>query len=98
PSALLVVLAALALAAPARADEPSVFAIRGARIETVSSAPIEKGNVVIRDGLIDAVGADIPIPADARVIDGANLVVYPGLIDALSDLGLPGASSAAPAP
>jgi imidazolonepropionase-like amidohydrolase len=63
------------------ADAPRVYAIRGARIVTAASAPIASGTVVVRDGLIEAVGADVQPPADARVIDGAGLTIYPGLID-----------------
>jgi len=74
------------------AEGPQVFAIRNARIVPVSRAPIEKGTVVIRDGLIDAVGANIDPPADAWVIEGAGLTVYPGLIDALSTWGIPAAA------
>ena len=66
------------------------FAITGARIVTVSGAPIENGTIVVRDGLIESVGAasDTRVPADARTINGAGLTVYPGFFDALSTLGL----------
>lgn len=64
------------------------FAIRGARIVTVSGPVIEKGNVVIRDGKIAAVGLDATIPKDAEVIDGSGLTVFPGMIDAGTGLGL----------
>ena len=37
--------------------------------------------LVIRNGLIEAVGADVKAPPDAVVIDGAGMTVYPGLID-----------------
>src|SRR5262249_32265389 len=47
-----------------------------------------KGTVVIRDGLIVAVGADVPVPADARVIDATGMTVYPGLFDAHSSYGV----------
>jgi len=76
------------------AEGPQVFAIRNARIVPVSRSSIEKGTVVIRDGLIDAVGANIDPPADAWVIDGTGLTVYPGLIDALSTWGIPAAAPA----
>ncbi len=66
---------------------PSVYAITGARIVPLAGQPIEKGTVVIRDGVIAAVGATVQAPADARVIDGTGLTVYPGLIDANSDIG-----------
>jgi len=64
-------------------DLHRVWAVKDARIVTLSGPPIEKGNLIIRDGLIEAVGANIPIPKDAEVIDGAKLTVYPGLMDAL---------------
>ena len=70
----------------------SVFAqstaITNARIVTVSGTTIERGTVVIRDGLIEAVGANVSAPADAQVFDGNGLTVYPGFIDSLSNLGL----------
>jgi hypothetical protein len=44
---------------------------------------IPKGTIVLRDGLVEAVGAAVAIPADAEVIDGDTLVAYPGLIDGL---------------
>jgi len=57
------------------------YAITNARIITAAGAPIEKGTVVMRDGVIEDVGASVNVPADALVIDGSGLVVYPGLID-----------------
>jgi len=71
------------------------YAITNARIVPVSGATIERGTVVIRDGLIAAVGANVAAPADARIIDGNGLTVYPGLIDSYTNLGLP---EAAPSP
>ena len=64
------------------------YAIRNAKIVTVSGATIENGTVVVRDGLIEAVGANLKVPADAQVFDGAGLTVYPGFIDALTNLGI----------
>ena len=64
-------------------DLHRVWAIKDVRIVTLNGSPIEKGNLVIRDGLIEAVGAGVPIPKDAEVIDGAKLIVYPGLMDGL---------------
>ena len=68
------------------------YAITNARIVTVSGPVIERGTVVIRNGLIAAAGANVSAPLDARVIDGAGLTVYPGLIDAYTNLALPEAS------
>jgi imidazolonepropionase-like amidohydrolase len=78
---LLTFVAAVALVATPRADVPFAYAIRGARIVTAAGAPLASGTIVLRGGLIEAVGADAAVPADARVIDGAGLTVYPGLID-----------------
>lgn len=75
-----------------RAGEPPYFAIKGARIVPVSGPVIENGTIVIANGLIKAVGANATIPSDAAVIDGAGLTVYPGLIDAMSEVGLPAAA------
>jgi len=64
------------------------FAIRNARIVTVSGPDIENGTVVIRDGKIEAVGANVSVPAGAQTIDGTGLSVYPGMIDAGTNMGL----------
>lgn len=65
-----------------------VFAIRNARIVTVSGADIENGTIVIRDGKIEAVGTTVNVPAGAQAIDGRGLSVYPGMIDAGTNMGL----------
>jgi imidazolonepropionase-like amidohydrolase len=85
------------LAAYAWADTPSAVAIRNAKIVTVSGATIAKGTVVLRKGLIEAVGENVQVPADAWVVDGEGMTVYPGLIDPLSTVGIPGAAPAAAA-
>lgn len=79
------------LASTVRAQRNSIetYAITNARIVPVSGAVIERGTVVIRNGLIAAVGAQASAPADARVIDGTGLTIYPGLIDANTTLGIP---------
>jgi imidazolonepropionase-like amidohydrolase len=71
------------------------YAITNARIVTVSGPVIERGTVVIRNGLIAAAGANVNAPADARVIDGTGLTVYPGLIDSHTNLALPEPSPSA---
>src|SRR5271168_4347401 len=68
--------------------EPRYFAIKNARIVPVSGAVIENGTVVIAKGLIQAVGTSVAIPPEAWVIDGKGLTVYPGLIDAGTNIGL----------
>jgi imidazolonepropionase-like amidohydrolase len=76
-------------------ESPGAFAISQARIVPVSGPIIERGTVVVSDGLISAVGAQVQVPPDAWMIDGKGLTVYPGLIDTLTDLGL--TTGAAPA-
>ena len=72
----------------AEGGEPPYFAITNARVFPVSGPVIENGTVVVAKGLIQAVGADAKIPPEAWVIDGKGMSVYPGLIDAGTDLGL----------
>ena len=72
----------------ARLDAPDAFAIKDAQIVTGAGKTIAKGTVVFRNGLITEVGESVKIPADARVIEGAGLTVYPGLIDGYTSLGL----------
>ncbi|MGH9731302.1 MAG: hypothetical protein ACRD4A_06330, partial [Candidatus Acidiferrales bacterium] len=69
-------------------DSPSVYAIKGAKIFTLAGAPIDNGVVVIRDGKIAAVGADVAIPEGAKVIDATGLQVYPGMFDPVTQVGL----------
>lgn len=78
----------LFLAAPVLfADAPGVYAITGGTVHPVSGNAIANGVVVIREGLIEAVGANVAIPADAAIVDVAGAHVYPGLIDAQTSLG-----------
>ena len=86
--------ALVALASTAAAQDPvyrydaGPFVIDNVRIETVTNGTIERGRIVIRDGRIEAVGADAPAPADAQTVDGAGLTAYPGLIDGGTSIGL----------
>jgi imidazolonepropionase-like amidohydrolase len=70
------------------AQAANVYAIRNARIVTVTGAVIERGTVLIREGKIAEVGARVAVPGNARVIDATGLSVYPGLIDCGTSLGL----------
>lgn len=64
------------------------FAITNARIVTVSGATVENGTLLIQNGKIAAVGTNVSIPAGAERIDGKGLSVFPGMIDAGTNLGL----------
>jgi imidazolonepropionase-like amidohydrolase len=103
PFSLLCALTLLS-AAPAFADKPPVYALTGGRVVTVSGAVQDGATVVLRDGVIEAVGPGAKVPADARVIDAKGLTLTPGLIDAFGGVGLPaparapGGGGSAPTP
>jgi len=65
-----------------------VWAITNARIHPVSGPVIPRGTIVIRGNTIQAVGANVSIPSGARTVDVRGANVYPGFIDAQTDLGL----------
>ena len=70
------------------AQPPSGIAIRNAKIVTGAGPILAKGTVVLRNGLIEAVGENITIPGDAWIIEGEGMTVYPGLIDSISTWGI----------
>lgn len=72
------------------------YAITNARIITVTGADVERGTVVIADGKIAAVGATVAVPAGAQVIDAAGHMVYPGMMDAGTSMGLSEIGQGAP--
>src|SRR4029079_6424733 len=69
--------------------ESGTWALTNARIETVTKGKIDRGTVVIRNGVIEAVGANITPPADARILDLSGKTIYPGFFDLTSTVGLP---------
>src|SRR5688572_13776286 len=72
-----------------RDNTPAVHALVNAKVVVAPGKVIEKGTVVVRDGVIVAVGpaGEVEAPADARVWDLAGKTVYPGLIEAYSETG-----------
>ncbi len=76
----------LALAAAAWAAGPP-YAITNVKIVVSPDKTIAQGTILMRDGLIQAVGENVAIPPDARVYDGKGLTAYPGLIDAYTNYG-----------
>ena len=92
-AALLVAVMATAASAQLGSFNPppgpqGTFAIRGGHIVPVSGADIPNGTVVISGGRITAVGANVQVPANAKVIDASGLMVYPGMIETGSSVGL----------
>lgn len=73
---------------PGSPSTDEVLAITNARIVPVTNPTIEKGTIVIRGNKIVALGADVPVPAGAKVIDAAGGSVYPGFIETSTDLGI----------
>ncbi len=66
------------------AKPPRVHALVGGRIVVAPGKVIESGTVVVRDGVIAAVGAKVDVPADAHVWDVKGKTIYPGLVEAYS--------------
>ncbi|HEX8173991.1 MAG TPA: amidohydrolase family protein [Pyrinomonadaceae bacterium] len=73
-----------------------LYAIRNARIVTVSGPVIESGTIVVREGKIESVGANVTVPAGAQELDARGLSVYPGMIDLGTSLGLVEIEAGAP--
>ena len=82
---------AVAGIAPVRAQGTApVTAIRNATILTVAKGTIDKGTIVIRNGKIAAVGANVDVPRGAVEIDATGMYVMPGIIDAHSHIAIDG--------
>jgi len=69
-----------------RANPPVL--IRNATILTATGQELSNASVLFRDGKVVAVGASVPAPADAQVVDGTGKFVTPGIIDTHSHLGV----------
>jgi imidazolonepropionase-like amidohydrolase len=73
--------------APFGQAQSRAVAIRGGTILPVSGPPILSGTIILRDGKIAAVGANVAIPAGAEVVDATGKYVMPGIVDAMTSLG-----------
>ncbi|KAA3619342.1 MAG: amidohydrolase [Calditrichaeota bacterium] len=71
-----------------RDNTPQIHALINGRIVQGPDRIIEKGVVVLRDGIIEAVGSKVELPADARIWDYSGLTLYPGFIESYSQAGL----------
>ena len=72
-----------------RENTPAVHALKNLTIIVAPGKKIEKGTIVVRDGIIESAGANVTIPGDARVWDCSGLTAYAGLIDLYTDIGQP---------
>jgi imidazolonepropionase-like amidohydrolase len=66
----------------------AIVAITNATIHPITRPTIERGTIVIRGSKIDAIGANVTVPPGATVVDAAGADVYPGFINARSQMGL----------
>lgn len=87
--AIFAALALLSLAARAQ-DDSGVTLIKNATIITITHGRIEHGLILIRDGKIADVGADVQAPAGAKVIDASGMFVMPGIIDCHTHIAVDG--------
>jgi hypothetical protein len=79
---------ALLTLATALGAQTRPVAIRNARILPIDGAPIERGVVVLHNGKITAIGADVQVPPGAEIVDADGGTVMPGLVNAWSHAGL----------
>ena len=61
---------------------PAAYAIEGATLVKADGSKSDSVTIVVRRGFIEAMGSNVQVPADAEVLEGDSLVVYPGIIDA----------------
>jgi imidazolonepropionase-like amidohydrolase len=98
---LVIILVCLVTSTYVFAERPRIYALTNAKIVVAPGKVINKGTIVLRDGLIEAVGENISIPADAVEIDSNGKTIYPGLIDinaTLTSSARRGAATTAPNP
>src|SRR5262252_3829551 len=82
-----ILLVFLLLAGAANAWSQTI-AITNGKVYPVSGPPINNGTVLIRDGMIVAVGAQVTVPAGAQTVDATGKIVTPGLINSTTELGV----------
>lgn len=82
------VIIAFILVAAAATGFAQTIAITNGKVYPVSGPPISNATVLIRDGMIVAVGAQVAVPAGAQRIDATGKVVTPGLINSITELGV----------
>jgi imidazolonepropionase-like amidohydrolase len=74
---------------PIRSNPPRVYALTGAKVVVSAEKTLDEAIIIVRDGRIEAVGAGIAIPADAREISLKGKTVYPGFVEAYSEQSIP---------
>jgi hypothetical protein len=69
--------------------QEKLVAIKGGQIHTITDGIIENGVILVRDGIIEAIGMDVAIPSDAEVLDFSDKFIMPGIVSPHSYLGIP---------
>ncbi len=85
---ILLVFASAAVTAQSVPGKTGTYALTNATVETITNGTLEGATVVLSDGKISAVGTNVTVPAGAEVIDCTGKIIYPGVIDAGTRLGL----------
>lgn len=67
----------------------NTYALKDVRIIQQPGQMIEVGTVIVKDGLIHAVGTDVKIPVNAKILEADSMYVYAGFIDGMSHIGIP---------
>ncbi len=92
-------LLALLAASPLVAQAPRPMALVHARVLTMTDQGVlDDATILIRDGVVEAVGTDVKVPAGTKVVDVAGGTVVPGLVQAWSEAGLGEDAAPSPAP
>jgi imidazolonepropionase-like amidohydrolase len=79
------------MAAAAAAQPAPITVIKaGTLIDGTSPQPRQSQTIVVRGNRIESVGADVPAPPGAKVIDLSNMIVLPGMIDTHTHIFLQG--------
>ncbi|MGI6359033.1 MAG: amidohydrolase [Bacillota bacterium] len=65
-----------------------MLAVINARLETISNGIIENGQMLVENGKIKAIGQNLEIPAEAKVIDAGGRTVTPGVVEAHAHVGI----------
>ncbi|QQS30522.1 MAG: amidohydrolase family protein [Sphingobacteriales bacterium] len=72
-----------------RDEREGLYAITGATVFTHYNQKIENATLIIRKGLVEAVGANLNIPEGAVVVDAKGKFIYPSFIDPYTSYGMP---------
>jgi imidazolonepropionase-like amidohydrolase len=75
-------------AAQSPSPTSSVVAVVGGHVVPITSPPVPGGTVLVEDGRITAVGADVEVPEGAQVVDATGRWVLPGFVEAHGHVGI----------